>query len=301
LRVATHLQIPFVDIDLSRQYQERIFELSMDAYRRGETPNPDALCNREIKFGLMYDYAMAHGADFLATGHYARTHVGHRMSYMGLYMGKDPEKDQSYFLWAVPEERLRHTLFPVGDLHKKEVRALAKKFGLPNAERRDSQGLCFLGGVSMEMALVKELAPVSGAVLNTNGAEIGTHRGAVLYTVGQRHGFDVHARSANTEPLYVLAKDAARNTITVGENDSQRHASGHQTVVLREENWIGDAPSGAYHARFRYRQKLFRAMLNRSDHATVEVATEESIPIGQSLVLYDGERCIGGGIIACVN
>jgi tRNA-specific 2-thiouridylase len=297
LRVAAHLHIPFRDIDLSREYEEKIFRLSLDAYRRGETPNPDALCNREIKFGLLWDFVMSEGADYLATGHYAQIKDGL------LYAGVDGTKDQSYFLWAVPGERLQKTLFPVGGLEKKEVRALAKKFDLPNADRRDSQGLCFLGGVTMDEALMKELAPIPGDVLDDHGTVIGSHHGAVLYTIGQRHGFDVHTHTPSTEPFYVTEKDVLHNTITVGPKlAAAAHVSGMATVPLREENWIGPVEVGQYTARFRYRQKLMHAKLTRADmQATAALQTAESIPVGQSLVLYDGERCLGGGIIEATS
>jgi tRNA-uridine 2-sulfurtransferase len=314
LRVAAHLQIPFVDIDLSEQYQKKVFEYSMDAYRLGETPNPDALCNREIKFGLLYDFVMANGADYLATGHYACTMIYHSKKSPDkietrLLAGKDQGKDQSYFLWAVPGERLRRTLFPVGNLRKSEVRTLAKKFNLPNADRKDSQGLCFLGGVSMEDALMRELAPVPGDILDTDGEVIGTHRGAVLYTMGQRHGFTVNISNTSAEPLYVVGKDIARNSVTVGLKKNQspvlespecREDLDFSSVQLRETNWIGEVQVGAYKARFRYRQELFPAALQQ-DRNTICIQTPESIPLGQSLVLYEGERCLGGGVITQVS
>ncbi len=300
IRVAAHLGIPFRDIDLSGEYRTQVFEASMSAYRRGETPNPDALCNREIKFGLLYDYAMAAGADALATGHYARIQDGTLMT------GADPEKDQSYFLWAVAGERLARVLFPVGGLRKGQVRAAAKKRGLPNALRKDSQGICFLGGLSMDQALVRELEPVPGEVLDAGGARVGTHQGAVLYTMGQRHGFNVHATRAQEEPLYVVGKDMGRNTITVapqgGTPERARAPHKERTLRLRETNWIGGFDDGAYGARFRYRQPLLPASISRAgDGAAVRIPDPGPIPLGQSLVLYDGERCLGGGIIAAAS
>lgn len=306
LRVAAHLQIPFLEIDLSKEYQTAVFKSAMEAYARGETPNPDALCNREIKFGLLWDFAMANGADYLATGHYAQVHTISNKGELRtqLFAGKDKEKDQSYFLWAVPEDRLAKTLFPVGNLHKKEVRALAKNMQLPNAERKDSQGLCFLGGVSMDDALMRELSPAPGDVLSERGAIIGTHRGAVLYTLGERHGFSVSADNPDTQPLYVVAKDIARNSITVAPRPSHPHADrskslGSAFIALNEENWIGPVEDGPYQARFRYRQKLFPAKLKRQGgQSIIEMKTKEAIPIGQSFVVYAAERCLGGGVIA---
>ena len=219
-----------------------------------------------------------------------------------LLAGADQEKDQSYFLWAVPEERLAKTLFPVGGLYKSEVRKLATQFNLPNAARKDSQGLCFLGGVSMEDALMRELSPMSGEVLGEAGNVIGAHRGAVLYTMGQRHGFDVQAAHSSTEPLYVVDKDTKHNTITVKRKASPFSLPATPRVVLREENWIGEVGEGTYEARFRYRQKLFPANISRAEgNIIVVVDTAEPIPVGQSLVLYSGERCLGGGVITSVR
>ncbi len=301
LRVATHLRIPFHEVDLSEAYRQKVFDEMLAGYQRGETPNPDTLCNREIKFGLMYDYAREHGADFLATGHYARTATA-KDGDTHLMTSVDNEKDQSYFLWMVPEHALAHVLFPVGGMKKTQVRALAKKFGLPNAERKDSQGICFLGRLSMEELLARELHPQEGKVVDERGEVIGTHRGAILYTLGQRHGFSVPAHSPHEMPLEVIAKDISANTITVApqiENtakDSGAEAS--TTVRLHDVNWIGNVVDDAYLARFRYRQALIPAQLARDDGSTTVVLEgAHHLPVGQSLVLYKGERCLGGGII----
>ncbi len=304
LRVAAHLRIPFLDIDLSREYRDKIFSHALESYRRGETPNPDALCNREIKFGLLYDFARSRGADLFATGHYARLEKT-RAGETHLLMGVDPHKDQSYFLWAVPERTLANTVFPVGGLHKPEVRKLARAFGLPNAERKDSQGLCFLGAISLEEALIKELGPSSGDVLDEAGAVIGRHRGAILYTIGERHGFTISVQSADQEPRYVVAKDIERNTITVSPQAALPHEneSGQGTILsLRAANWIGEAVDGRITARFRYRQTLRPALLERTEEgAIVRFDVPNAVPVGQSLVAYRGERCLGGGEIGGVR
>jgi len=303
LRVAAHLQIPFEEIDLSKAYHEKVFANALESYRRGETPNPDALCNREIKFGLLYDFARSKGAEYVATGHYART-TKTASGRTHLLAGDDPQKDQSYFLWAVPEEKLANTLFPVGELHKPQVRALAREYGLPNAERKDSQGLCFLGDISIEDALAKELKLVPGDMLDEKGVIVGRHRGAILYTIGQRHGFEMNTQSADQEPRYVIAKDMEKNTITVSKNPApEAHESSHATeVTLRETNWIGTVADGKYMARFRYRQTLRPVKLTRVGNSTnVRFNSPQAIPVGQSLVLYDGDRCLGGGIIDTVR
>jgi tRNA-specific 2-thiouridylase len=292
MRVAAHLRIPFKEADLSKEYQKKVFEISMKEFERGRTPNPDALCNREIKFGIFYDWALSQGADYIATGHYARTMT---IPETVLLAGIDSSKDQSYFLWAVPQDRLAKTLFPVGHLRKVQVRALAKKFGLPNAGRPDSQGLCFLGDVSIGDMLHRELTLVPGDVLDKRGEVVGRHEGVQAYTLGQRHGFSLFAATPDTKPHYVIAKDVEFNTLTVSADKRPR---GSATVIeLGEANWIGEAPDGPCLARFRYRQELMPA---HKQGDTITLTEPQYAPEGQSLVLYRGERCLGGGIIDSV-
>ena len=291
MRVAAHLNIPFIEIDCSDAYQKRVFAFAMQEFERGRTPNPDALCNREIKFGIFFDFARQRGADYIATGHYARVEKNDE-----LYAGADHEKDQSYFLWAVPKEHLAHTLFPVGGMKKHRVRALAKKFRLPNALRPDSQGLCFLGDISLEDMLAREIAPKEGAVLSEGGDVVGTHKGVAHYTLGQRHGFTLIAGQEGS-PHFVIAKDNVRNTITVSKHRFPQ-STAHTIIVLDEVNRIGDMSDGEYEARFRYRQTLIPARLETRDGQTeVTLLTPHYVPEGQSLVLYRGSRCAGGGII----
>jgi tRNA-specific 2-thiouridylase len=294
-RVAAHLKIPFIEIDLSKEYQEEVFADTIAELAKGRTPNPDTLCNQKIKFGAFYAFARSRGAERIATGHYAQVKGGL------LYKGADADKDQSYFLWMVPHEVLAHTLFPVGHVRKREVRALAAAFGLPNADRPDSQGLCFLGDTSIDEMIRRELNPMPGNVLNEAGAVVGRHSGAMLYTLGQRHGFllypSIGGRGVDTLPHFVIAKNNAANTITVS---SERFPAAYAktTVTLAHANWIGPIESGSYDARFRYRQKLIPATLEiKNDTSAVTLLEPHYIPNGQSLVLYQGERCIGGGIV----
>lgn len=295
-RVAARLGIPFVEVDLSAEYKKRVFELTMREFARGQTPNPDALCNREIKFGIFYDWCMAQGADFVATGHYARLHDG------ALLAGIDNNKDQSYFLWAVPQDKLVKTLFPVGGLRKWQVRLLARLLRLPNYARPDSQGLCFLGDISMSDMLHNELSLVPGDVLDEQGALIGRHEGAPAYTLGQRHGFELFGTGPHTKPHYVVAKDAEFNTITVSPHKFPKGARATE-VVLRDTNWIGDVTSGRVSARYRYRGALIPATLD-VEKGVVTLHEAHYVPLGQSLVLYthnplrsEARRCLGGGII----
>ncbi len=311
MRVAAHLRIPFLSIDLSEEYKKRVFETSVAEFAQGRTPNPDALCNREIKFGLFFDWCIEQGAEYVATGHYARISPAkpaqkkvlgsaspqpdHFSEQVSLLMGIDSGKDQSYFLWAVPETKLRRTMFPIGSLTKPDVRALAQKFGLPNSARPDSQGLCFLGPVSMDDMLHQELSLVSGDVLSVDGQVIGRHEGAAAYTMGQRHGFVLSDQTPNTQPHFVMAKDISNNTITVSTERFPTTATETQ-LTLSDINWIGDVASGEYMARFRYRQKLIPARLDIEKN-TVTLLEPHFVPEGQSLVLYDNARCLGGGVI----
>lgn len=287
MRVAAHLRIPFRSIDLSEAYAKKVFETSVAEFAKGRTPNPDTLCNKEIKFGLFFDWCMEQGADMVATGHYAQ-----RRGDL-LYKGADEQKDQSYFLWAIPDEALRKTLFPVGHLRKPEVRALAAQLALPNAERKDSQGLCFLGPVSVSDMLHQELTLTPGAVLDTEGSVIGTHEGAAAYTLGQRHGFELSIPTPERPAYFVVQKNIAQNTITVSP---ERYPKGvtQTEVQLSEEHWIGEVPDGSYVARFRYRQTLIPAT---KKGGMITLAEPHYIPEGQSLVLYQGDRCLGGGIV----
>lgn len=291
MRVAAHLGIPFYEIDLSVHYKDFVFKETMREYAAGRTPNPDVLCNREIKFGFFHDFAMEEGADFVATGHYAQVIRSGEETH--LHMGKDTNKDQSYFLWAVPMEKLSHALFPVGGLEKPEVRALAKKFKLPNAERKDSQGLCFLGDLSMEDMLHKELAPVAGDVITEDGEVVGTHEGSSLYTLGQRHGFTINATVPRDVPYYVVAKDHDFNTITVSTSKFPVVATA-TTLTLQDTNAIGSYDESRCQVRFRYRQELIDAARTGKD---IELAEPHYVPEGQSAVLYAGTRCVGGGIV----
>jgi tRNA-specific 2-thiouridylase len=297
MRVAAHLRIPFREINLSNEYKEKVFEHSLREFSRGRTPNPDTLCNKEVKFGLFFDYAMKEGADSVATGHYAQVHT--RSGSTRLLAGKDPTKDQSYFLWMVPELQLSRTLLPVGGMLKSEVRRQAQKFSLPNAKRKDSQGLCFLGDISISDMLGRELAPVKGEVLSVEGDVIGSHDGAIRYTLGQRHGFTVFAESeGERNPRYVIAKDVAANTITVSENKFPTDSTATE-LQLSDTNWIGDVVDGTYQARFRYRQTLMDCTLTieTDRRARVILHTPQYVPLGQSLVLYSGNRCLGGGVV----
>ncbi len=289
MRVAAHLEIPFLELDLSKNYEEGVFKESLSEFTKGRTPNPDTLCNREIKFGAFFEFALQKGADFVATGHYAQVKDGE------LFAAPDASKDQSYFLWMVKKEILKKTIFPIGHMHKTEVRTLAEKFELPNSRRRDSQGLCFLGDISLDDMLHKELKPEPGNVVDEEGNIVGVHDGALLYTMGQRHGFVLFAQNPETKPHFVIGKDIEKNTITVSTERFPKKAS-LTRLSLVETNWTGELPATCM-ARYRYHQTLIPAEVLK-DGAEVVLKMPHYVPLGQSLVLYtEAAQCLGGGIV----
>jgi tRNA-specific 2-thiouridylase len=293
MRVALALDIPFLFFDFEEEYKRGVVDYMIREYKAGRTPNPDVLCNREIKFGAFWKRAEEMGADFIATGHYARIEDGK------LLEGKDKEKDQSYFLWTLTQEDLAHTLFPVGNLEKDEVRELARKFSLPVSEKKDSQGICFLGDISMEEFLSHFIKTEPGEVLDAEGNPVGTHEGAVFYTIGERHGFQVEKKSAESGPFYVVSKDMKANTITVSDNPAEVEALSPRRVSLSRVNWITEPASPQVSVRIRYRQKKVPAELKLSGKKLVLEFKEaqKGLSLGQSAVIYDGEICLGGGIL----
>jgi tRNA-uridine 2-sulfurtransferase len=293
MRVAALLGIPFITLDLEKEYKEEVVDYMIREYKEGRTPNPDVMCNKSVKFGGFFKWAIAQGADFVATGHYAKVQNGKLMA------GDDKNKDQSYFLWTLTEEQLSKTLFPVGDIEKPQVRKLAKKFKLPNAEKKDSQGLCFIGKIDIKEFLSHYIESKRGDVLNENGEVIGEHDGSFFFTIGERHGFTITKKTPSDEPYYVISKDIEKNTITVAhKNQDGRLPNEIKKVSLREVNWNQrHAPVGKdLLARSRYREKLQEIKV--LDETTIEFKElQQTISPGQSVVVYDGEVCLGGGII----
>jgi tRNA-specific 2-thiouridylase len=299
MRVCATLGIPFTTLDLEAEYKREVVDYMVAAYKAGQTPNPDVMCNQHIKFGAFYNWARAQGADIVATGHYAQ--VLRQDDNSELHMGIDQNKDQSYFLWTLAGEQLDHIEFPVGSITKPEVRQLADKFGLHTASKKDSQGLCFIGKLDMKEFLREFINENPGDVLNEKGEVIGSHPGALFFTLGERHGFSVTTSTPNDKPRYVIAKDTDRNTITV--SDSPHEFSEVRHVVLERCNWITQPPvvGQEYQARLRYRQALFVCCLDEieGDRAVISLPKPQPfVPAGQSFVLYDDSRCVGGGIIS---
>lgn len=293
MRVAAKLGIDFITLDLEKEYKEGVVDYMINEYKLGRTPNPDVMCNRFVKFGGFYNWAMKQGADFVATGHYAQSIHGK------LVAGEDGNKDQTYFLWTLTKEQISKTLFPVGNIEKPEVRRLAKKFALPNAEKKDSQGLCFIGKIDIKEFLSHYIKSEKGNVLNIKGEVIGEHDGSFYFTIGERHGFNIIKKTPNDEPYYVIAKDVDKNTITVANKGNDGNLPNAITeITLRDVNWNqGNAVVGKkLMARSRYREALSEIVI-LNENVVQFTNPQYTISPGQSLVVYDGEVCLGGGII----
>jgi tRNA-specific 2-thiouridylase len=313
-RVAEHIGIPFYVWDFEQEYKDRVVQYMIEGYRAGITPNPDVMCNREIKFGLFLEKALASGANYVATGHYVKikkSAEGGKTSggVFKLFEATDPNKDQSYFLWTLGQEQLAHCLFPIGGIKKPEVREIARRAGLPTAEKKDSQGICFLGKFSLDDFLKQYIPEHRGALITTDGEKIGEHSGAEFYTIGQRHidadfAFPKNGvAGAERKPLYVSSKDAATNTVVLAEG-SDDPALYRDEVELTQINFIsGAVPTNAMpvRARVRYRQPLSDATLSKLEdgkYKLVFAVPQKFVAEGQSAVFYgaDGEM-LGGGII----
>ena len=303
MRVAATLGIPFREIDLSDEYKKDVVDSMVKDYARGTTPNPDVLCNRYIKFGSFAKWAKEEGADYIATGHYAQK--SEASGSVQLMRARDSAKDQSYFLYRLSTHDLEQALFPVGDMLKSEVRAQAKRFGLPVASKPDSQGLCFVGEVSMPEFLSRFIAIAKGPVVEGDTI-IGEHHGAAFYTIGQRHGFSTSS-SKKQGPYYVTRVDVSSNTLYVS---TERHDAERISVVIDDVHWIGKQPEFPLKAlaQARYHEQAVHVVVSREGeniHVTFE--TPHIASPGQSLVLYlpaqagQEEVCLGGGTIATSN
>ena len=294
--VADRLGIPFHTLDAGDAFYARVVqETFINGYAQGMTPNPCLACNRHIRFGLLLQEARALGADYLASGHYVRLRRAPDGS-IQLLRGVDSGKDQSYVLHVLTQEQLRHTLFPIGEYPKSEVRTLARRFNLPVADRPDSQDLCFLSGGDYRDFLRRN-APRLGApgpILNRRGERLGTHTGLVDYTIGQRKGLGI----AWSEPLYVLDKDPEHNTLIVGT----RRELGARDLWAASVNWIGAPPEGPFRAQVKIRSTARDAwgtvtpLPDGRVHVRFDAPLRDITP-GQAAVFYDGEICLGGGII----
>lgn len=286
MRVAACLQIPFQTLDASLEYKKSVIDYLLREYKEGRTPNPDIMCNRDVKFGAFYRYARERGADLIATGHYAR-----RSDTGSLLRGVSSAKDQSYFLWAVPREALGMTLFPLGDMEKSEVRRLAERFDLPVCDKPDSQGICFLGDISVEDFLREEFETKPGTAIDESGNVVGMHTGAMLHTLGERVRIE-----GEPGPWYVTAKDIAANVLHVAHEPKKLEGTG--AFVITETNWLTDPRGKALTAQYRYHGPTVAAEVSEDRSSVRLLNLTEVVASGQSIVLYTGDELIGGGIIA---
>jgi tRNA-specific 2-thiouridylase len=296
------LGIPLHYADFSREYREHVFAAFLDGYRAGVTPNPDVLCNREIKFGSFLQHARRLGAARIATGHYARTDREGR-----LLRAVDEGKDQTYFLHAVPGAALRQAEFPLGSLHKSEVRAIARANGLPNHDRKDSTGICFIGERPFAEFLGRHLDDEGGDIEDADGRVLGRHEGLSRHTLGQRQGLHIGGvAGAGAAPWYVAAKDLARNVLVVVQGHDHPQLF-HAALTAREPHWVaGSAPELPLNctARTRYRQpdQLCRVTPAAGGGLSVRFeAAQRALTPGQFIVFYAGEVCLGGATIATVG
>lgn len=299
--VCAELDIPLHRVDFSREYHERVFAQFLADYAAGKTPNPDVLCNREIKFKPFREHALRLGADFVATGHYAR--IQHAEDGPHLLRAVDGNKDQTYFLSAVAKPQLDRVLFPVGALTKPEVRAIAQKIGLPNHRKKDSTGICFIGERPFQEFLAQYLKPNPGPIVDDNGVTVGEHQGLMYYTLGQRRGLHIGGRKGALEsPWYVVAKLTEQNTLMVSQQaDHPRLMS--SLVECGPFHWINRPLSVAgrpLQARIRHRQALQTCSISSETATAIQIKFEQAqraAVAGQYLVLYNGEECLGGGEI----
>jgi tRNA-specific 2-thiouridylase len=291
-RVAVQLGIPFKLYDFETEYRHKVVDYMLEGYKAGRTPNPDIMCNQEVKFKLFLETALEDGADLIATGHYARSKDGQ------LWTGLDANKDQSYFLYRVTENALRHTLMPIGEYEKPKVRELARTFGLSTAEKKDSQGICFVGKVGIKEFLQQFVTTEPGVIIDQKGAVLGEHDGAIFYTIGQRQGLHV----GGGLPYYVVGKDMTKNEVHV-TTDLQDTRLWSEELTLTDVHWINDAPQPdqKLHVRTRYRAELITVTdLRQHDDGTWRLKLDSEVRAltpGQSAVLYSGEQCLGGGIV----
>lgn len=322
MRIAAHLNIPFLTFDFEDVYKKEVADYMISEYKVGRTPNPDVMCNKEVKFGAFLKKSLAMGADFVATGHYAQSkknvlsHGSHSVLNMKtralvakaeesnsfyLVKGNDATKDQSYFLWTLTQEQLSKIIFPIGHMPKIQVRALAKKFDLPVAQKKDSQGICFLGAIDLKEFLKHYIKEKKGKVLNEMGQEIGHHNGTVFHTLGERHGFTITQKGPSDGAYYVVGKDLKKNTLVVSQNKNFSNNNMVRNHRISDTNWTSQTPevNKKYTAQIRYHGDFLSCKINVVDKYTAEVVFDNPVLVagGQSIVIYNKDVCLGGGVV----
>ena len=297
--VCDKIGIPYYSVDFSKQYMDNVFKLFVEEYKKGRTPNPDVLCNREVKFGPFADFARELGANFIATGHYCRVRHDGDMHY--LLRAKDENKDQTYFLNQVSSHQLRDVIFPLGDLTKPEVRELALKFDIPVAKKKDSTGICFIGERNFRQFLSQYIPMKDGDIVTQDGKVVGRHHGVYFYTLGQRRGLGIGGSAdGNGERWFVLGKDVANNRLIVSQGEDDILFK--DGLVTEGFNFITPAPAKEFdcEVRIKHRQPLQRVHLSVLDNGDTRIVFNEkqrAIAGGQYAVVYYGDICLGGGAI----
>jgi tRNA-specific 2-thiouridylase len=317
MRVSAFLDIPFLTFDLEDVYKKEVADYMIREYKAGRTPNPDVMCNKEVKFGAFLKKALAMGADFVATGHYAslRKYSKNSSLYpqvgsdtdsflLHLLRNKDPSKDQSYFLWTLDQKQLSKIIFPIGNFKKTEVRKLAKKFDLPVAGKKDSQGICFLGAVDLKEFLKHYIKEKRGKVINEKGEVMGYHDGAVFHTLGERHGFTITKKGPNDSRYYIINKDIKKNILVASQDKNYFttvYRSNLLAINLENTNWIAEIPKADknYTAQIRYHGEFLPCQVKilPKNKAEVIFSKPTMVASGQSIVIYDNDVCLGGGVV----
>ncbi len=300
-KVSRQLNIELLTRNFSGEYWDRVFQYFLEEYKFGRTPNPDVICNKEIKFKTFLEHALNLGADYIATGHYARTQASG--GYVRLLKGKDQNKDQSYFLYALNQQQLSKALFPLGELRKSQVRAIAEQQGFDNFAKKDSTGICFIGERNFKDFLKRYLPAQPGDMRTPEGEFLGKHDGLMYYTLGQRQGLGIGGRQdSNGQPWFVVGKDLSSNTLIVAQGHDHPLLFS-QRLIAKSLNWICRPPQllpFLCNAKTRYRQTDQACQIVRLDNEVCEVVFEQpqrAVTPGQSVVFYHGEECLGGGII----
>ncbi len=298
--VCETLNIPLHTVNFSNEYWDNVFQHFLTEYQLGRTPNPDILCNQEIKFKAFLNYALQLGADYIATGHYARNHF--EADHYLLKKAHDLNKDQTYFLYTLQQHPLSKTLFPVGNIDKPKVRAIATEAGLINANKKDSTGICFIGERKFSQFLKKYLPAQPGIIENEVGKTLGQHEGLMFYTLGQRQGLGIGGQSSSTNaPWYVVAKDVQRNVLIIAQGENHPLLFSN-TLIANQLHWVVGPPAARFEctAKIRYRQKDEACTVEFIGADTCQVTfaqPQRAITPGQSVVFYHSDICLGGGII----
>lgn len=292
MRVAAFLDIPFLTLDLEDVYKNGVADYMIAEYRKGRTPNPDVMCNKEVKFGAFMQFALEKGADFVATGHYARNINN------SLLKGKDITKDQSYFLWTLTKKQLENILFPVGHLNKKEVRKIAEKYKLPVSTKKDSQGICFLGDIDLKDFLKHYIETKKGKVLNEDGEEIGYHDGVLFYTLGERHGFTITKKTSSDMRYYIVSKDI-KNNILVVSNQKKTLANKNEIIISNLNILENFKEDKSYDMQVRYHGELIKTKLSKLNDQRIKILPQNEVLVasGQSIVIYEGDKVILAGVV----